>query len=135
MGNILTIWWRSLCAASGAIAGGTAGFLFGLAQMLSTTPLSISDAIQVGILLGLFAWVALLLLIGIWLHYGVRGIALPALITSLLSAVLTVMISTRFPHPLADLWIGLLVGTIVGAALCALCGMGHTPTRGDRGLR
>jgi hypothetical protein len=137
MGNILTIWWRSLCAASGAIAGGTAGLLFGLAYRLSTVPISTADGVQAGVVLGLFGWVVLLLLIGVWLHYGVRAIALPALVTSLLSAVLTVLISMRYPpSPLADLWIGLLVGTLVGAALCALCGMSQTPKRGDdRGLR
>lgn len=136
MGNILTIWWRSLCAASGALVGGMSGLLFGLAQLRSTAPISIPDAIQVGILLGLVGWVGLLLLLGIWLHYSVRAIALPALVTSLLSAVLTVVISIRFPNVLADLWIGLLIGTLVGAALCALCGMSQNPTKGDdRGLR
>ena len=123
MGSFLNIWRRSICAASGAMAGGIAGLLFGLAQLgrakfVIPTP----AAFETGILLGFVGWVAILIVVGLWLHYGMRAIAIPALFTSLITAVLTVFIAIALWLSILDVWIGLLVGTLVGAALCRLCG-------------
>lgn len=138
MNSIWTIWRRSVCAVGGAMAGGITGLLFGLIQLgdpATAAPLSV--AIPTGILLGLLGWFVILLVIGLWLHYGARSIALQSLVTSLITAVLTTIISNQLGQPILDAWIGLLVGTIVGAALCALCGMRQAPMTGgdDHGLR
>ncbi|MBS0447625.1 MAG: hypothetical protein JSR59_16910 [Proteobacteria bacterium] len=120
MPPFLTIWRHSLCAVTGAIAGGFAGMSFGIAQ-LQQPALPLTDAIEVGILLGLVAWVFILMVEGLWLHYG-SAVVWPSLITSLSSAVLTVVIANAVALPVLSVWIGILFGTVVGALLCRLCG-------------
>ena len=120
MPPILTLWRHSLCAVTGAIAGGFAGMLLGIAQ-LHQPALLLADAVKVGILLGLVAWVFILMVEGLWLHYG-SAIVWPSLVTSLLSAVLTVVIANAVALPVLSVWLGILVGTLVGALLCRLCG-------------
>jgi len=126
---ILTIWHRSLCAVTGAIAGGFAGMLFGFAQ-LQQPALTPTDAVKVGILLGLVAWVFILMVEALWLHYG-AAVVWPSLVTSLLSAILTVVVANAVAVPVLSVWIGLLFGTLVGALLCRLCGERVDP----RGVR
>jgi hypothetical protein len=130
MSSIWTIWRRSLCAVSGAIAGGITGLLFGLAQ-LSSGKIAMTAAAETGIVLGFIAWIAILVVVGLWLHYGPRVIALPSLITSLVTAVLTVFIGNQLSIPILDVWIGLLVGTVVGAIFCRLCPTRQALSGGD----
>lgn len=135
--GILSIWRRSICAASGALAGGIAGMLFGFTQLgRQRFPIPAMIAINTGLLLGAVGWVAILIVVGLWLHYGLRTIALPALFTSLVTAVLTVLIAIQLWIAFLDVWIGLLVGTIVGAVLCRLCGRRFVAAEGaNHGLR
>jgi hypothetical protein len=118
-----TLWSRSLCAASGALAGGFAGAVLGLLQ---TPPnaivLSAAQALRVGLVLGLVGWLLILLVIGVWFHYGVGTIAGPALVNAILSALLTVLLCEALHVPILDALIGLLAGTLVGWILCLLCG-------------
>ena len=122
MPALLTIWRRSLCAVTGAIAGGSAGLVLGLVQ--TQTPMIVllpSQVVQVGLLLGVVAWFGLLMVVGVWLHYGIATIALPALVTSVLSSLLTIFVANQVLIPLLAVWIGLVVGTLVGLMLCRLC--------------
>jgi hypothetical protein len=131
VGTFWSIWRRSICAASGAMAGGIAGMLFGFAQLgRQRIPLQTAAAINTGLLLGGVGWLAVLVVVGLWLHYGIRTIALPSLFTSLLTGILTVLIALHVWLAFLDVWIGLLVGTIVGAGLCRLCGW-RSVTRGE----
>jgi len=119
------------------MAGGITGLLFGLVQLGGPGAVfPVIEAAKTGILLGLVAWVVILVVVGLWLHYGLRPIALPALLNALVAAVLTVLIASPLRIPLLDVWIGLLVGTLVGATLCRLCGTRQTLAGGDsHGLR
>ena len=122
MGSFLGIWRRSVCAASGAIAGGLAGFLFGL--LLVDQPgiaLSLADIVLMGALLGILGWVAILVVVGLWLHYGPSAIAAPAFVNALLTSILTVAIDAWLRVAVLCVFVGLLVGTLVGALLCSLC--------------
>lgn len=122
MPTFLTIWRRSLCAVSGAIAGGFIGLIIGLAQAQSPLVLTMSQVVQAAVILGLLAWLVLLLIVGVWLHYGVSAIGLPSLVTSLLTSLLTVYLANKVQISLLAVFIGLLAGTLVGFALCRLCG-------------
>jgi uncharacterized membrane protein YeaQ/YmgE (transglycosylase-associated protein family) len=127
---VLPIWSRSLCAAAGAMVGGFAGVVMGL---LLSPPhaftLTASETWKAGLLLGLVGWVILLIVFGLWLHYGMSQIAGPSLLNALLSAVLTVWVCRALHVPILDTLIGLLVGTLVGWILCQLCGR-FTPLKG-----
>ena len=84
--------------------------------------LSWADIVKVGILLGLLGWVVVLVVVGMWLRYGVRAIFLAALINAILTSVLAVYANNLIQRPTLASLIGLVVGVLVGAALCWLCG-------------
>ena len=128
---ILPIWRRSLCAAAGAMVGGFSGAVMGL-FLSAPNPLTLTAAEtwKVGLILGLVGWVILLIVLGLWLHYGISQIAWPSLFNALLSAVLTVWVCRAVHFPVLDTLIGLLVGTLVGWVLCQLCGRYTTIVKG-----
>ena len=119
----MLIWRRSLCAVSGAIAGVIVGFIFGLFQIQTPVPaLALPDVVRVSLMLGIAAWIATLVIVGIWARYGIAAIFLPSLVNALVTSLLTVYIANSVRMPILALWIGMLVGTLVGALLCRLCG-------------
>lgn len=122
MPTFLTIWRRSLCAASGAIAGGIVGLLVGLFQAAMPGVIPLPDVVRAALILGLFAWLVILLIVGVWLHYGAGAIALSSLVTTLLTSLLTVYLANKIQLPVLAVWIGILVGTLVGYLLCRVCG-------------
>lgn len=121
----------SFCAKSGAIVGVIAGFLFGLLQLAleeealsSGNPvhaLTGQELVLIGLALGLLGWIALLMMVGVWLRYGAAAIAWPAFVNSLITALLTVLVNDRLNLPSVAGLIGLAVGLIVGTLLCLLC--------------
>ena len=74
-----------------------------------------------GSILAIVAWIAILVVIGLWLHYGVPAIAWQSLVTSWITAILTVYVCDKVHLALLAVWIGLLIGTLIGALLCRLC--------------
>lgn len=122
MPTFLSIWSRNLCAASGAIAGGLVGLLVGLFQLQPPGVIPSADVVRVALILGIFAWLVVLLIVGLWLHYGVGPIALQSLVTTLLTSLLTVYLANKVHLPPLSVWIGILIGTLVGWLLCRFCG-------------
>ncbi len=118
----LPIWRRSLCAVSGAIAGGLAGTVMGLVQADKSFTLTAAEAFRVGLLLGAAGWVVLLIVIGLWFHYGLAQVAWPALVNTMITCILTVFVCRALHIPYLDTIIGVLIGTLVGYLLCLLCG-------------
>jgi hypothetical protein len=115
----------SLCALSAAVVGAFSGMVIGLAVLeRPESTLGGVEALRVGLLLGAVGWVIILLVVGLWLHYGVRDIALYALGSSLLTAVIStyacLVIATAELFPI----VGLVIGLLIGALLCWIC-----PTR------
>jgi hypothetical protein len=122
MPTFLTIWRRSLCAVTGAIAGAIVGLVMGLYLLQQTPPaIPLPGVFAVGAILGIAAWLAVLIIVGLWQHYGIANIALPSLVTSLITAVLTVLVTSRVQVPVLAVWFGIVIGTLVGALLCWLC--------------
>jgi hypothetical protein len=115
----------SLCALSAAVVGVFSGIVIGLAVLeRPESTLGGVEAFRVGLLLGAVGWVIILLVVRLWLHYGVRDIALYALGSSLLTAVIStyacLAIATAELFPI----LGLVIGLLIGALLCWIC-----PTR------
>lgn len=110
------------CALVGGIVGSIAGFLFGMLQSQHTALiLSMPDVFRVGLLLALVGWIVVLIVVGVWLRYGVAAIALPALVNAVLTAVLTVYFNNLIQQPVLATLIGLLVGILIGTILCWYC--------------
>jgi hypothetical protein len=120
---ILPIWRQSLCAVSGAIAGGLAGTVMGLAQAESPHQnLTVPEAWEIALVLGAAGWLVLLILVGLWFHYGLAKIALPALVNAMLTSIVTVFVCRALHIAYLDTLLGVLIGTLIGYLLCRLCG-------------
>lgn len=119
----LPIWRRSICAVAGAMAGSLAGMVMGLLQSeMPPGVMSAADAWKASFALSVTGWVVILIVLGLWLHYGVSQIAWPALANSLLSATFTVFVCRALHIAFLDTILGLLIGTLIGYLLCLLCG-------------
>lgn len=111
----------SLCALAGALVGAGAGGVLGLYLVGVPSPaLSAGQILQLGALLGLLGWLVVLLIIGLWLRYGARRIALPSFVTAMFTAVLTVYFNLLVGQPVLATLVGLVVGILVGTVLCWL---------------
>ena len=112
----------SFCALNGGLVGAIAGLLFGLLQgEFPNQPLAIGELLPIALLLGLVGWVVVLVVVGMWIHYGAAAVAWPALLNALLTALLTVWLNNLLLRPELASLIGLLVGILVGTILCRLC--------------
>lgn len=80
-----------------------------------------SDTFKIAIILSLLGWLVVLVVVGVWRHYGILAIALPGLITAFLAAFLTVIVSNSAQIPVLSPLIGLLIGILVGVVLCRFC--------------
>jgi hypothetical protein len=120
----LTTWLNRLgpCALCGAIAGALTGFIFGFTQWgIPGNLLPIHVAVNVGLMLGLFAFLAIVFFIGVLGNFGLQRLVWPALFTSVLVSVLVVLIMNRLEAKLFGTLLGWLIGLIVGRALCYAC--------------
>jgi hypothetical protein len=110
----------TVCMAAGGIVGTIAGVVYGLVRDDFTSRPAGKLLLGALILAGV-GWAVVLFVIGVLFRYGVLSIALPSLVTALLTAIATV-----FLVDLDGLWtvgalLGLVVGLLIGAILCELC--------------
>ena len=112
----------SFCALNGALIGAVVGFLFGLLQVEHTQPLSLPEVLATGSMLGLVGWIFVLVVVGMWLHYGSSVIFWPALVNALLTGLLTAWVNNVVRNQVLATLIGILVGLLIGTLLCRFCG-------------
>jgi hypothetical protein len=113
----------TLCPVIGGIAGAFVGMVFGLVQLgHSSEDLSAIGLLAVAMIAGGSAWGIILVVVGLWLHYGARAIAFPALVTVLITAVLTVYANHALQLPAVAGLVGVAIALVVGFLLCLLCG-------------
>jgi hypothetical protein len=123
----------SFCALNGALIGALAGFLFGaLLLEHGSHTFTPAELLQIALLLALICWFVVLVIVGLWLHYGASAIAWPLLLNALLTCVFTVWFNNLIRIPELATIVGLLVGLIVGSLLCRFCrrDFGRTAPRG-----
>jgi hypothetical protein len=111
------------CSKIGAIAGAVAGALMGMA-MGAIVPggLTMAGIFEAAGMLAVAGWITVLILVGVWLRYGLAQIWAPAALNALLTALLTVWVNNLVRLPWAATLLGILAGVLVGAILCRLCG-------------
>lgn len=111
-----------VCAVSGAIAGAVVGGLFGLVEFVGAHP-TMPRLVLIGVAIGLslFAWLVVLLIVGVFGNYGALTIAGRSLVTSLIVGILTVLLVYAIQAGLFGMLLGWIVGFLVGKMLCALC--------------
>ena len=110
------------CSLVGLVIGSIAGSLFGVFQFQSPLlTLTWQQVLVGGMLLGAVGFLYVLLLFGLWLRFGVGQIFLPALANGLITGVLTVAVNNLLHFPRVGAIVGLIIGILVGAALCWFC--------------
>jgi hypothetical protein len=85
--------------------------------------MSAATALRTGIWIGLLVWLAALLFFGALAGIGMRQMALPALVTCLAVAIITVLICRAVIVSALFVFVGIAVGYLIGRALCAACGV------------
>jgi hypothetical protein len=112
----------SICSLVGVIAGSFAGFAFAIFEKDHPgLSLSTQQLFAIGLLLGVTGFLLVLYFVGLLLRYGIGPIFWPALVNSLLTALLTVFFAYWLKMPALYAVAGLLIGVVVGALLCRLC--------------
>ena len=110
----------SFCAKIGAFAGPFVGG--GVAIVLNDYPtLSPLSLFSVSALLTLFAWLGILLFVGMILRYGVRQIWAITLITCLLTGACVSFLVYAFNVVVFSMLLGFIVGILSGEIVCKLC--------------
>jgi len=113
----------SFCALMGALIGALAGFLF--SALMEEHPgyvFTTTELLQIALPLVVVCWLVVLLIVGVWLHYGVAAIAWPLLLNAFLTVLLTLWANNLIQMPVLAGLIGLLIGILVGSILCRFCG-------------
>jgi hypothetical protein len=117
-----------ICAVAGSIAGSIAGLIFGLALLaVPSHTLPAQQALPIGLILGILAWIAVLFLLFAVGRYSLRSVLWQSLLTCLLTSIFTVLIVNALHQTFLGMLIGWIVGFMVGRALCALCRLRPSP--------
>jgi len=110
------------CSLAGGLAGILTGFIFSLFQVQNPTIApTMQEILLIALVLGLIAWLFLLLAIGVWLKYGISSIALQTFVTAILTAIATVYFSYLVNLPYLTVILGWIVGIFIGYLLCLFC--------------
>lgn len=119
------------CSLPGAIIGAMTGFL--MAMLLLAMPglaLSPQQLVVAGLLFGFVSLLLVLFLFGLLLQYGVAQIFAAALGNALVTAIVVVFVTYWMKMPALGGIVGLLLGVLIGAMLCWICGLDARRTRG-----
>ena len=110
------------CSLVGALVGVVAGGFLGLTlPAIAPAMLPPLMVLEAGLVLAVGGWIAVIVVFGVWLRYGVAQIWAPAAVNAVLTAVLTVEVNNIVRLPVLAALIGLLVGVLVGLILCRFC--------------
>jgi len=123
------------CSMPGAAVGAFVGFVFGIV-MIQDPKLTFTKTqlIVIGAVIGFVGFLCVLVLLGLWLHYGISSIAVPAFINAILTGILTVIADNAIHNPALSSWIGAIIGILVGALLCVSCPWARWALRGSRAV-
>jgi hypothetical protein len=110
------------CSLVGAMIGIVAGTLLGLSQpALGAVMPPLNEVFTNSLLLALVGWITVVIVFGVWLHYGIAAIAPPAAVNAIITAFLTTWLDLKVHHPSISPLLGMLVGILVGLLLCQFC--------------
>ncbi len=111
-----------VCAVSGAIAGAIVGGIFGMVYLLAGSPaIPAAGLLAMAVGLSLFAWAAVLIIVGVFGNYGVVPVAPRALVTCLLAGLITVWVIYATHSGGYGTLLGWIVGFMIGRSLCVAC--------------
>lgn len=119
------------CSLPGAVIGAMTGFL--MAIFLRAMPGQVLSPQQLVVAALLFGFVSLLLvlfLFGLLLQYGVAQIFPASLGNAALTSIVVVFVTYWMQMPPLGAFVGLLLGVLIGALLCWICGLDARRTRG-----
>lgn len=120
--NVIIRFFRRLtfCAKIDLVIGFITGYFFGII-VLSGQFLDWLLVLEMGLILAIVCWVVILLVVGRWLRYGIRQIALLTFINSIITSIITVVVIFFLKPPYYFAWIGAIMGILVGTVFCKVC--------------
>lgn len=123
-----TIARSGVCAVSGAIAGSIVGGIFGTVYALAGSPHApnVSVVWEISLGLSVFAWLIVTVIVGVFGNYGVLNSAVKALVTSLVTGVVTVWLIYLLHIGFIGMLLGWLVGFFIGRFFCRRCSANQT---------
>lgn len=111
-----------ICAVAGSIAGGIAGLMFGLSMLaFPSHTLTLRQALLIGAILGIVAWLAVLFLLLAFGRYSARTVLWRSFVTCVLASIFTVLVINALHLTLLGMLVGWIIGFLIGRALCTLC--------------
>lgn len=111
-----------ICGKAGVLVGWIAGILYSLHQSHTASAAPTTPSLVLALLLiTATAWVASVVIVGIWLRRGVSAVLAPLLVNSFATTAVTILVATLVAWAPATAWIGLVSGLVVGLALCRFC--------------
>jgi hypothetical protein len=122
------------CSLPGAAVGAFAGFVFGIVMIQAPTlKFTNVQLALIGTILGFVGFLCILVLLGLWLHYGISSIAFPALVNAILTGIAAVIVANAIHNSALSALMGFIVGILVGALLCASCRWARWEVGGSHG--
>jgi|SRR5579863_1152232 len=112
---------QGICAIVGAIAGAFTGAIFGLWLAAMTHSVLVGQALAVGLVLGLIAWMGILFLLLAMGHYSLSSVLIPSLVTCVVASVVTALSVNAVHHPDEGVLMGWILGFLIGRLFCAAC--------------
>jgi hypothetical protein len=110
------------CSVVGGLIGVIVGTLMGLSEhVLAPTVPPVAVIFTNSLLPALAAWIVVMIVVGVWLHYGLAQIAVPAAVNAVITSFLTVWLNLIIQLPWLATLLGLLIGILVGLILCQFC--------------
>ncbi len=112
----------SICMTTGMIAGVIGGIFLQLLQINQGGSLTLTDieTFYVSLELTIFCWIILLFILCALIRYTFSSVALPTLVNSFLTCLLTVWVCNKLSWFLFASVVGLFIGLIVGRILCLI---------------
>ncbi|MCX5238882.1 hypothetical protein OG824_27135 [Streptomyces prunicolor] len=110
-----------VCGNAGVAVGVITGFILSVLDLTedSLAP-SLTEAIEIWLILAAFGWFVLLILFTVFARWNAKSVATPALVNSVLVTALTVLV-TWLTGLFSLAWlIGILAGMLIGFLLCTL---------------
>lgn len=113
----------NFCGRIGAFAGVLIGFAYGALQLEVGRKIDPAGAALAGLVLSLFAIAMALIVYGVLERYGIGTVAIPIVVVSLLTGVLTALVLNAGGVWQVSPLIGLVIGALVGTLVCQVrCG-------------
>lgn len=112
----------AICTLTGFLVGGLAGLMLLLLYINENGVLLLTaeEVLKISLMLAIFCWLVIVFFYCLIARYTFSSVAVPALINSFITVLLTTFSVNKFQFYLIAWFVGMLIGLMVGALLCRI---------------